>query len=60
LLADTGKKGYHIIVNTTAGSRSSKDIRILKTTSNGLTTVIKDSQTNAVSTFAGVYAALSI
>lgn len=54
---DTGKKGYHIIVSTTAGSRSSKDIRILKTTSGGLTTVLKDSQTNAVSTFAGVYAA---
>jgi hypothetical protein len=56
---DNGKKGYHVIVSTTAGSRSSKDIRILKTTANGLTTVLKDSQTNAISTFAGVYAAQS-
>ncbi len=55
--AENGKKGYHIIVSTTAGSRSSKDIKILKTTTNGLTTILKDSQTNAISTFAGVYAA---
>lgn len=52
-----GKKGYHIILNTTALSKSKKDIRVLKTTAQGNTTSLKTSQTNAVSTFAGVYAA---
>jgi len=52
-----GKKGYHVILSTTALSKSSKDIRVLKTNSSGVTTVLKTSQTNAVSKFAGVYAA---
>lgn len=54
---ETGKKGYHIIVSTTAGAKSKKDVKILKTTANGLTTILKDTQTSAVSTFSGIYAA---
>ena len=52
-----GKKGYHLIINTTAGSKSGKDVRLLKTTSSGLTTILDTKQTTAISTFAGVYAA---
>ena len=50
-------RGYHVIVNTTAGSKSSKDIKILKTTDAGKTSILSTSQSTAVSTFAGVYAA---
>lgn len=50
-------RGYHVIVSTTAGSKSAKDIKILKTTDAGKTTILTTSQSTAVSTFAGVYAA---
>ncbi len=56
---DTGKKGYHIIVSTTAGAKSAKDVKVLKTNSSGVTKELTTSQTSAVSEFAGVYAAQS-
>lgn len=54
---ETGKKGYHVVISTTALAKTGKDVKVLKTDSSGKTTVLKTSQTNAVSTYAGIYAA---
>jgi len=57
---DKGKKGYHIIVSTTAGAKSAKDILILKTNADGVTKILDSKvETTAASEFAGVYAAQS-
>lgn len=54
---EIGKKGYHLIISTTAGAKSGKDVRLLKTTSQGVTTILDTKQSTALTTFAGVYAA---
>jgi len=56
---ETGKKGYHVIISTTAGAKSAKDVKVLKTSVSGSTIELNTSQTSAVSEFAGVYAAQS-
>lgn len=56
---DTGKKGYHVIISTTAGAKSAKDIKVLKTNVSGVTRELATSQSSAASEFAGVYAAQS-
>lgn len=52
-----GTTGYYIVVSTTGLAKMGKDIRILKKRSDGKVYALKDSQTNSVNTFAGIYAA---